>query len=241
MAIQAIFLDMDHTLCDTERADKLALTDFQEALRSEFQSNIAMEIGEYYLNVIYGKNRHLQGWQKGPKDSEIEYRAKLLEKTINDLTDIKLKWSELILYTNLFMDLRIKHFSFFPRAGDMLRELKHRYRLIVVSNGPLFSQEPKIKKVAMIEHVHEIILGGTLKYEKPHSSIFELACQKAKCKPSEAIHVGDKLETDIKGANDFGIKSVWVNPKNTFTEPIPTPNYTIANICELKQLLDDIF
>ena len=93
----------------------------------------------------------------------------------------------------------------------------------------------------MHQYCDHIILGGTLKYQKPHPSIFLLACQKANCNPSEAIHVGDSLDTDIKGANSVGIDSVWVNPSgNQYVHGSVSPNHTISQITELKGLLDII-
>jgi len=41
-------------------------------------------------------------------------------------------------------------------------------------------------------------------------SIFEKAMNLAKCEAHEAIHFGDKLSTDILGANNTGIASVWL-------------------------------
>lgn len=231
---------MDHTLCDTERADQLGMKDFQKILTSDFGHDAAIEIGEMYLRVIYGENRNRPGWQKNPQETEAEYRAKLLEKTIEEVLEKKSTISKLAVYAKLFMDLRIKHFEFFPTVQNMLLQLRKDFKLILISNGPLFSQEPKINKVAMHKFVDDIILGGALEHEKPHPSIFELACQKANCKPNEAIHIGDKLDSDIKGANDYGIVSVWINPDDICTEPQPSPDYIIKNVCELKTLLAQI-
>jgi FMN phosphatase YigB (HAD superfamily) len=110
----------------------------------------------------------------------------------------------------------------------------------VVTNGPLFSQEPKIARVEMDKYVDHIILGGSLQYEKPHPSIFQLACRKARCEPSEAMHVGDSLDSDIKGANTCGITSVWLNPGEYVAQPVPTPDYIIRHICELEDVLNGL-
>ncbi len=240
MTIRAIFLDMDHTLCDTERADQLGLFDFQLELSKTYGRTHACKIGEQYLRAIYGENRHLAEWQKTPGETEVQYRTKILELAIGQVCQSQEPLSHLTKYAELFMDLRIKHFSFFPGTEKMLLDLRTRFKLVLVSNGPLFSQEPKIAKVSMSKYVDHIILGGSLEYEKPHPSIFQLACQNAQCEPSEAIHVGDKLDSDIKGANDSGITSVWVNSGAYQAAPFPTPDYTIRHICELEALLSEL-
>lgn len=237
MNIRAVFLDMDHTLCDTKRADKLALLDFKQSLIATYGHDNAVKIAMNYLRVIYGENRHLAGWEKEPDETEIEFRAKLLEKTAKEICETESNRNDLIDFAQLFMDLRIKHFSFFPKVEDMLLKLRSSYKLILVSNGPLFSQKPKIAKVCMSEYVDHIILGGALAHEKPHPSIFALACKKAKCMPSEAIHVGDKLDSDIKGANNFGITSIWVKPEKDVSNPNPVPDHIISHICELENFI----
>lgn len=237
VTIRAIFFDMDHTLCDTDQADQLGLIDFQQSLSTVYGHDNALEIGANYLKVIYGEKRHLPEWQKTPAETEIEYRARLLEKTVVTICKKNTNLSCLTTFAKLFMDLRIKHFSFFPGVEKMLQDLRTKYTLVLITNGPLFSQEPKIAKVAMNEYMDHIILGGSLEYEKPHPSIFDLACQKAQCKPAEAIHVGDKLDSDIKGANDSGVTSVWVHPEAHLADPQPTPDYIINHIDEFGNLL----
>ena len=57
MKYKAIFLDLDHTLCDTKRADTLALQDFERELSYEFSLDIAHQIGIEYLSAIYKKHK----------------------------------------------------------------------------------------------------------------------------------------------------------------------------------------
>ena len=240
MPLRAVFLDMDHTLCDTEQADQLAVIDFQQELATPFGRAVASQISRKYLSVIYGEYRHREGWQRRPGETEIGYRARLLAQTAGEVCESNEPFGSPIDLAQLFMDLRIRHFAFFPGVTEMLRELRSRLRLVVISNGPLFSQEPKIARVAMDQHVDHIILGGSLQYEKPHPSIFQLACRKARCEPSEAIHVGDSLESDIKGASNSGITSVWLNSGEQAAQPIPAPNHIIRHICELEDVLNGL-
>jgi len=240
VSIRAVFLDMDHTLCDTERADQLAVVDFQEELATLFDRDVAREASRQYLRVIYGGYRHRDGWQRIPGETEIGYRARLLEQTLGEVRSSDEPFGGAVEYAQLFMDLRIRHFAFFPGVEELLRGLRSRYTLVVVSNGPLFSQEPKVARVAMERHVDHIILGGSLPHEKPHPSIFQLACRMACCEPSQAIHVGDSLESDVKGAGNAGITSVWLNSGEHVLHPVPTPDHIIRHICQLEDVLNSL-
>jgi 4-nitrophenyl phosphatase len=45
---------------------------------------------------------------------------------------------------------------------------------------------------------------------KPHGWLFQLALQKAGCGPGEALMIGDRLETDILGAQKLGLRTALV-------------------------------
>jgi HAD superfamily hydrolase (TIGR01450 family) len=47
---------------------------------------------------------------------------------------------------------------------------------------------------------------------KPYPIIYEFVLKKYKVKSEEAVMIGDKIETDVKGANEIGITSVLVKP-----------------------------
>ena len=48
--------------------------------------------------------------------------------------------------------------------------------------------------------------------------------------------VGDSLNLDIKGAQDFGIKTIWINRNNNKAENIK-PDYEIANLTEIIKII----
>jgi len=48
---------------------------------------------------------------------------------------------------------------------------------------------------------------------KPEAKIFEVAMRAVDCLPSEVIHIGDSIETDVNGALNAGITPVWFNPE----------------------------
>ena len=136
------------------------------------------------------------------------------------------------------MKHRIVGYDFYPGAVEMLARLRKKFCLVIITNGPLFSQEPKVFHLNLEQHVDHVIVAGYLRHQKPHPSIFELACEKAACLASEAIHVGDSLGSDIAGAHGAGITSVWVEPNPGERTPDPLPDFHIRCIQELEELLE---
>ncbi|EKM11848.1 HAD hydrolase, IA, variant 1 family protein, partial [Vibrio harveyi] len=136
-----------------------------------------------------------------------------------------------------FDSARMGAFDFFPGVKEMLTELRQHYKLVVITNGPIFSQHPKLKATQMSEWVDHIIVGGEEPEEKPAASIFRKALNLVDAKPEEVIHIGDSLPADIAGANNMGILSVWVNATGTENTTDIKPNYQVREAVELNEIL----
>ena len=54
---------------------------------------------------------------------------------------------------------------------------------------------------------------------------------------SEVIMIGDSLEKDIQGAKNANIKTIWYNPDRKINNTKIIPNYQIADLLEIKEIL----
>jgi len=114
--------------------------------------------------------------------------------------------------------------------------------LVVITNGPEFSQVPKVEAVNMADYVDHIIIGGQEPEQKPFSSIFEKALKLAGCEAHEAIHVGDSLAADIVGAHNSGITSVWIQHQQPLDAELGiNPHHTVLHPCEIPALILDLY
>ena len=79
-------------------------------------------------------------------------------------------------------------------------------------------------------------LGGKVTYfGKPHTPIYEFALSKymkLKIPKSEIIAIGDSLITDVRGANNFGIKSLLVLRKGLHRDLYQQDEASILKVCE---------
>lgn len=75
---------------------------------------------------------------------------------------------------------------------------------LIITNGNAELQRDKLAACGAYSFFpdSQIIVGGEEvmagREEKPAASIFMKACKLAGCEPSEAIHVGDNLYTDVQ-------------------------------------------
>ena len=57
-----------------------------------------------------------------------------------------------------------------------------------------------------------VIISEDVGINKPDKMIFEHAINKASATVHESIMIGDSLEADIRGAQNFGMKAIFFNP-----------------------------
>jgi 2-haloalkanoic acid dehalogenase type II len=68
---------------------------------------------------------------------------------------------------------------------------------------------------------------------KPRPELFKMALDRLSLTPDEAVHVGDSLVSDVFGAQNLGIKAVWVNRKNKTRKNDIVPDKECINLLEL--------
>ncbi|HEY0934260.1 MAG TPA: HAD family hydrolase, partial [Trebonia sp.] len=77
--------------------------------------------------------------------------------------------------------------------------------------------------------------------EKPDPRIFQHALREADVLARDAVHVGNRLDTDVRGAHRVGLRSVWVLRGEAPPEPTlaqrDEPDAVIANLAELPAVL----
>ncbi|ELB2149798.1 HAD-IA family hydrolase [Vibrio parahaemolyticus] len=235
--LKAIFFDMDETLCGTSQADKAAGQKFAAWIQQTYpQVSDPQAFLQRYLRGVYKKLNAEFPQLVALLPDENAFRCGLIQ-TILAENGIHIDAEQAQQAQHYFDSARMGAFTFFPGVKEMLTDLRKHYKLVVITNGPIFSQHPKLKATQMDEWVDHIIVGGEEPEEKPAASIFQKALNLVDVKPEEALHIGDSLAADIAGANNMGILSVWVNATGASNPTEITPNFEIRETVELKEIL----
>lgn len=121
-----------------------------------------------------------------------------------------------------------------PEVSHVLAELSRAYRLAIVTNGAPDAQRQKIDAVNLQQWVDTVVVAGHDTPPKPDSEPFERALSSLDATPATTVHVGDSLETDIAGAADAGLDSVWISGSDSAGEQ--TPTHRIESVGELLSL-----
>jgi HAD superfamily phosphatase (TIGR01668 family) len=98
----------------------------------------------------------------------------------------------------------------------LIRSLQPKYRMCLLSNFP--HTEERIERIRAIERQLEIEAIFSER-RKPSPAVFLLALESLKSDPEKTMMVGDRLLTDIIGANHIGLQTVLVAPLDKKTDP----------------------
>ena len=90
---------------------------------------------------------------------------------------------------------------------NLLEKLSHKYRLGVIANQSL-GTEQRLIKYGIRQYFDEIISSAEAGLSKPDLEIFKLALNRSGCIPSEAYMIGDRLDNDIEPAAQLGMLSI---------------------------------
>jgi putative hydrolase of the HAD superfamily len=118
-----------------------------------------------------------------------------------------------------------------------LRSLLPRYRLGVVTN---FAYPPAIYSILGkfgLEKIFDpVVISGEVGWIKPSPVIFQVALSKLRLSADQVVFVGDDPESDIKGAKNAGMKTVFLA-----REPTPCDaDITISHFSSLTTAIDGL-
>jgi HAD superfamily hydrolase (TIGR01509 family) len=102
-----------------------------------------------------------------------------------------------------------------PGVHAMLARLRAaNVQLGVVSNACFAAAviRYELAKHGLAEHLSQVIVSAEYAVRKPNVLLFETAVARLGTEPHETWFVGDRLDTDVAGANAAGLTSVWFNP-----------------------------
>ncbi|MDE2259866.1 MAG: HAD family hydrolase, partial [Betaproteobacteria bacterium] len=122
----------------------------------------------------------------------------------------------------------------YPGVEDTIRQLHHKFRLAIISDGQAAYAVPELNAVGLSEYFDPIIISGNLGYRKPDKRLFAAALAAMKMEPSEVLFVGNDMYRDVYGAQKLKMKTVFFKSnQGTQEKGGVRPDYIIYNFHEL--------
>lgn len=87
-----------------------------------------------------------------------------------------------------------------------LLRLKQKLVLGTISNG-----NADLQAIGLAHHFKVSVAAHQFGHAKPDAAIFREACRQLRLAPEEAVYVGDDVLLDVQGAQNAGMRAVWLN------------------------------
>lgn len=227
--IRNVLFDLDDTLFDFHKAEKIALT----KTLVHFGIDPTEETLALYSTINAAHWKRLELGEISREEVKVG-RYRELFKTIGVECD---PVKATAYYESM---LAIGHY-FMPGAPELLGELYRKYRLYIVSNGTAKVQEGRIGSSGIAKYMDGIFISQILGANKPDKQFFDICfAEIPDFSLSETVIIGDSLSSDIKGGISAGITTVWFNPKGIENDSDIKPDYTIKELSEVPGLLSQI-
>ncbi|GEP23613.1 YjjG family noncanonical pyrimidine nucleotidase [Lentilactobacillus diolivorans] len=125
-----------------------------------------------------------------------------------------------------------------PNAVQLLNDLSHHHQLYIVTNGIAATQKRRLRESRMTKYITKMFVSETVGHPKPEPQFFDYVAESIDhFDKQQSLVVGDSLTSDILGAANYGLDSVWFNPAHQQNSTLINPTYEIAGLMELENIV----
>ena len=227
---KCIFFDLDHTLWD-------------------YETNSRETLSELY-NQFELKKRGI------PQDSDLHKTFYTINNELWDLYDRgmihrdvirKERFHKILLMHGVdeyAMSLKISdaYLTHSPTRKNLMEGCKQtldyllpRYSLVIITNGFDEIQSTKLSSSGIHHYFKDVVTSARAGHKKPAKEIFEFALRENKVEAHQTIMIGDNLHTDMAGAKNAMVDTVFYNPARV--EHQADVDFEIETLTELKNFL----
>lgn len=230
MKYSLVFFDADNTLFDFTKSQEIAFRDSVSSFKINYHTDS--------LFFEYKKtNREL--WEKLEQGSISLEELKILRfKRIFEMHKIN---QDPIIFGDYYMQKLSESTHLLSYAVQICQFIKSQnIKVGIITNGYTETQKKRIKHSELFPYIDSITISEETGFRKPQPQIFEIALNNYNgIRKQEVLMVGDNLNADIYGANQFGFDSCWFHRAGGSPKSDINPKYIITELIQLKKILDN--
>ncbi len=128
----------------------------------------------------------------------------------------------------------------YPGALELLRKLSKDYGVYITTNGNAATAKTRIQNSGVGKHIQGCFVSEAIGFAKPDRRYFDyVKAHVPGFEDEKALVIGDSLLTDIQGAKNAGLDSLWYHPSNRrWEDGTETPyTYRAGSFEEIEELL----
>lgn len=226
--IEFLFLDLDDTILDFHKAERIAI------------ARTIRDFGVEPTEEVLVRYHEINKWHWEQLELGKLTRAEVLVNRFQMLfSELGADVDAALCARTYEKNLSIGHY-FLPGAEEAVARLRKKYRLFLASNGTAVVQKGRLTSANLYRFFEKVFVSQEIGHNKPSKEYFD-ACfaQIPGFDPEKTMMVGDSLTSDIRGGINAGIATVWVNPEHKDCGEI-RPDYEIEALSQLEGLLESL-
>lgn len=219
---KTVLLDADNTLLDFEATERQALRRSLEQRGVPFNGQVL----QTYLDI----NRplwaaHYRG--EISRDELMVRRFGDFAKALGIAAD-PLEWNR--DYLHMLGDCG----DVLPGAVELLQALKPHCTLALATNGVSDIQRRRLHNNPVAPYLDAIFISEEMGIGKPEKGYFDRVLTALNADPATTVMVGDDLNSDIQGAINAGIDSIWYSQTK---EKSALPTYQTDRLAQVAEII----
>lgn len=227
MAYDLFLFDLDDTLLDFSASERLSFFSTMESL------GVTGSVNDLF-KLYQAENRQL--WKLFEEAKTTKEHLKV-ERFRRIFSSHRIEIDPEIASTR-YLEALPEAVVLVDGAVEICEWLHKRGEIGIVTNGIHHVQTKRIGNSKIAPYISFVSVSEEAGFAKPDVRFFEYSAKMAKkFEKSSSIIIGDRLETDVLGAANFGIDSCWFNPAGHQHTAAAVPKYEIQNLLQLKDIL----
>ena len=206
---KTLFMDADDTIFDFGAAQRAALFATFDAL------DLPLTEEEYKLYDAI----NLRHWKKLERGETTKQR--LIYERFEDLYSAIGKPGDVVKTEDLYQNFLGEQAFWLPGAKEGVEKLSNRYEIYILTNGYASSQLNRVRKSGLRAFVKDVYVSEAVGYNKPDKAYYDYCLAHSGADKGQTLCIGDSLTSDIQGAINAGIKTLWCNFSFAPTPPTP--------------------
>lgn len=193
MRVKAVFLDVDDTLVD-----------YAPAARAAFAAVFGPDVSYEQWLALDHYERYLNG--------ELSFHDMRETRMADFLTMLGRDAAVAAEFERRRFEGLAEHYALFDDALPCVAALRERGMLLgLITNNESAHQREKIRRTGLEGLFDAVVISDEVGVAKPHGRIFAHACAALGVAAADAVHVGDNLLADARGAHSAGLQAVWLD------------------------------
>lgn len=239
----AILFDMGGTLIEFENSSWEVLNENCARQGYDFLKKQKLIDIDYQSFVEYLRKEFEEMWVSNNKIlKEINFERMIFslfkKLNLNITSDQKRE------FINRYYQPVTEQISLIPAAIETLNFFREKHIKVGLLSNTIFPKRfhlEELKRFGLDRYLDVAVFSSEVGFKKPHPLVFRTALEILGIDPESAAFVGDRIEEDIQGARQIGMKTILkINDKKESSGKI-IPDAEINNLIELPGAVLKLF